>query len=154
MYKGHARFNLFLALPILIGGIHYFFDPTKYELFTFASVFTYCTLFMNPDLDMADQIKLISIRGVLTIPFRSYAKFFSHRGISHNLILGSLSRIIWILGWTIVVFFLLYKTLPTKATILKFYFHYETYIRYSLAGICLADWCHLLLDRKEFRNFG
>ncbi|MGE3716158.1 MAG: DUF2227 family putative metal-binding protein, partial [Simkaniaceae bacterium] len=82
MYKGHVRFNLFIALPILLGGSDYLFHPSRAMLITFASVFAYSTLFMNPDLDLANQIKLFSSRGVFTLPFRSYAKIVSHRGLS------------------------------------------------------------------------
>ena len=154
MYKGHVRFNLFIALPILLGGSYYLFHPSRAMLITFASVFAYSTLFMNPDLDLANQIKLFSIRGLLTLPFRSYAKIFSHRGLSHSLFLGSLTRILWLAGWAALVFLVMYKTLPTKSTLYKFYSLYQPYILYSFAAICLADWCHLLLDRKEMKKFG
>lgn len=153
MYKGHAKFNLFLALPILLGGMYYFLHPHRDLMITFAAVFTYSTLFMNPDLDLANQIKLFSIRGLLTFPFRSYAKFFSHRGLSHNVILGSATRILWLAAWGTLVFFIMYKSLPTKASLYKFYRHYQPFILYSAAAICLADWCHLLLDRKELKKY-
>jgi len=152
MYKGHTRFNLFIALPIFLGAIYYFLNPHRDLMITFAAVFSYSTLFMSPDLDLANKIKLFSLRGVLTFPFRSYAKFFSHRGLSHHVLLGSLTRILWLAGWGALIFLALYKGLPTKATFLKFYFHYKPFILYSLGGVCLADWCHLLLDRKELKK--
>ena len=149
MYREHARFNLFIALPILLGGMYYFLHPHLNFIITFASAFIYSTLFMNPDLDLANQIRLFSIRGILSLPFRSYSKFFCHRGLSHNLLLGSLTRIAWLLGWAILFFLIVYKTLPTKLSILKLYKHYQPFILYGLAGVCLADWGHLLLDMKE-----
>ena len=82
MYKQHAQFNLFIALPILMGAMYYFLHPARDLMFTFAGTFAYSTLFMNPDMDLANQIRLMSIRGILSIPFRSYSKVFSHRGLS------------------------------------------------------------------------
>ncbi|MCB1071684.1 MAG: DUF2227 family putative metal-binding protein [Chlamydiales bacterium] len=149
MYKEHAKFNIFIALPILLGAMYYFLHPVRDLMLTFSGAFVYSTLFMNPDLDLANQIRLFSIRGFLTLPFRSYAKFFSHRGLSHNLLLGSFTRIAWLMGWGCLIFLVLYKTLPTKGTFLSFYKHYQPFILYGLAGICFADWGHLLLDRKK-----
>jgi len=151
MYKQHAQFNLFIALPILMGAMYYFLHPARDLMFTFAGTFAYSTLFMNPDMDLANQIRLMSIRGILSIPFRSYSKVFSHRGLSHNLILGSFTRIAWLLAWGALAFLIVYKSLPTKGSILKFYKHYQPFILYGFGGICLADWGHLLLDMKEVK---
>jgi len=149
MYKQHAQFNLFIALPILMGAMYYFLHPARDLMFIFTGTFAYSTLFMNPDMDLANQIRLTSIRGILSIPFRSYSKVFSHRGLSHSLILGSFTRILWLLAWGAIAFLIVYKSLPTKGSILKFYKHYQPFILYGFAGICLADWGHLLLDMKE-----
>ena len=149
MYKEHAKFNIFIALPLLLGAIYYFLHPVRDLMLTFSGAFIYSTLFMNPDLDLANQIRLFSVRGLLTLPFRSYAKVFSHRGLSHHLLLGSFTRIAWLLGWGCLLFFIIYKTLPTKGTFLSFYKHYQPFILYALGGICLADWGHLFLDRKK-----
>lgn len=149
MYKEHAKFNIFIALPVLLVALYYFLHPVRDMMITFTVAFTYSTLFMNPDLDLANQIRLFSLRGFLTLPFRFYAKLFSHRGLSHNPILGSFTRIAWLMGWGCIIFFIVYKSMPTKETFLTFYKHYKPFILYSLAGICLADWGHLLLDRKK-----
>ena len=152
MYRNHVRFNLFFALPVLLGTIYYCFHPSLNLLITFAGVFIYSTLFMNPDLDIANRVKLFSFRGLMTLPFRSYAKCFSHRGLSHNVILGSLTRIIWLIFWGIAIFFLIYKTLPNTTTLYAYYQQYRPFVFYTLSAICLADWCHLLLDRKMLKT--
>ncbi|MDN3509544.1 MAG: DUF2227 family putative metal-binding protein [Candidatus Neptunochlamydia sp.] len=149
MYKRHAKFNIFIALPILLGVMYYFLHPVRGLMLTFSGAFVYSTLFMNPDLDLANQIRVFSIRGFLTFPFRSYAKFFSHRGLSHNVVLGSFTRIAWLMGWGFLSFLVFYKTLPSKEGLLSLYEHYQPFILYGLAGVCLADWGHLLLDRKK-----
>ena len=148
-YKKHTQFNLFVALPILVGSAYFVFHPSYQLLMTFALVFTYTTLFMSPDMDLANQIRLFSIRGLFSLPFRSYAKFFSHRGLSHHVLLGSLTRIFWLAGWGTLIFLGIYKSLPHKKDLLKFYSLYQPYFLYALAGVCSADWGHLLLDRKS-----
>ena len=151
-YKRHSKFNLFIALPILLGAAFYFLHPQRSFLLTFSGTFIYSTLFMSPDMDLAYQIRLFSWRGILSFPFRSYAQFFSHRGLSHHVLFGSATRILWLTSWGLVIFFAIYKALPTKSTILNFYRQNEFYILYGLAGVCFADWCHLLLDRKEVKK--
>ena len=120
-YKQHTRFNLFIALPILLIGVAYFIHPHRYLMITFAASFAYATLFMNPDLDLANQIRLLSLRGILSLPFRSYARCFSHRGLSHHIIFGSLTRILWLSGWFALIFFICYQSLPKTCSILSFY---------------------------------
>lgn len=149
MYKTHTRFNLLVALPILGVGIYYLLHPPLAFVGTFIVAFTYTTLFMNPDLDLANQIRLFSLRGLFSIPFRSYAACFRHRGLSHHFVLGSLTRIVWLLGWLFIVFFLTYKALPSQKSLITMYTQYQPFILYGLAGVCFADWAHLLLDIKE-----
>ncbi|MCB1084727.1 MAG: DUF2227 family putative metal-binding protein [Chlamydiia bacterium] len=153
LYKQHAQFNLFIALPILLGALYYFLHPGRPHMLTFAAAFAYSTLFMNPDLDLAHQIRLFSIRGLLTLPFRSYSKFFRHRGLSHHPFLGSLTRILWLALWGALISLILYKTLPSHKSIKQFYKRHELFILYGFAGVCLSDWSHLLLDRKEAKGF-
>ncbi len=147
-YKTHSSFNLFLALPALVAADYYFLHTPYSLLLTFISSFAYTTLFMSPDLDLVHNIKITSLRGLLSLPFRFYSKVFSHRGISHSFFFGSLTRIVWLFCLATLIFFLLNKTLPTAYSLKKFYRIYEDYLLYGLAGICLADWCHLLLDIK------
>lgn len=148
-YKVHSAFNLCLVLPILIAGTYYIFHPDRMLLLTFVTAFAYSTLFMNPDLDLAHSIKLVSIRGFLSIPFRSYSMIFQHRGLSHSVVFGSMTRILWLSAFGIGIFYLLYRTLPSENTLLHYYNAYKFYLFYGFAGICLADWSHLLLDLKK-----
>lgn len=148
-YKQHSSFNLFIGLPLLLLAIGYFIHPHHYLLATFAAAFVYSTIFMNPDLDLAHSIRLRSVRGFLSLPFRSYSRIFRHRGLSHHLLFGSLTRILWLFGWFLLAFFLVYQTFPEKKLAFSFYKTYKFYILYIFAGICTADWCHLLLDIKR-----
>ncbi len=145
-YKTHTRFNLILALPILLGLTFYTLHPTRPFLVTFGIAFTYATLFMNPDLDLAHQIKLFSLRGVLSLPFRLYSRVFRHRGLSHHPLLGSLTRILWLALWALLTFYLINRAFPNHKSLIQFYLSYKPYIFYGFSGIFLADLCHLLLD--------
>ena len=148
-YRTHAKFNLLIALPLLLFAAYYFLSPKTELLLTFGAAFTYSTLFMNPDLDLTHQIRITSIRGILSLPFRLYSRVFKHRGLSHHIIFGSLTRILWLAMCAALVLLILYQTLPDRGTLLKFYSRHEAFILYGLAGVCFADWGHLLLDIKK-----
>lgn len=147
-YKGHCSFNTFLALPALVAAQHYYIRPEPVLLTTFIAAFLYTTFFMSPDLDLVHNIRIRSIRGFFSLPFRAYSYVFKHRGISHSFIFGSATRILWLMGIALMIFFLFYQTLPSESSFLRCCTHYKPYLIFGLAGICLADWCHLLLDLK------
>lgn len=147
-YKTHVGFNLFLTLPILVGLGCYFVQLSEEALIIFTAAFTYATLFMNPDLDLVHQIKLFSLRGFLTLPFRGYSRICKHRGISHSFLLGSLTRIVWLSA----IVFLFAFSFSFSDTIFSFCKKFKLYFIYILTGICLADWSHLLLDAKKTRK--
>lgn len=148
-YKTHVKFNLFLALPVSVAGIYYLYSPPNAFLLTFVTAFCYGTCFMNPDLDLIHQIKLFSLRGLLTLPFRFYSKIFKHRGLSHSILFGTASRILWLSGVALLLFYLIYETWPSEKTFLSYCRQYKTYMYYGLAGIILADWFHLVLDYRK-----
>ncbi len=147
LYKTHATFNIVVALPLLVGGMLYFFTPSMRHLVIFSGVFVYATLFMNPDLDLVNQVKLFSFRGLLTLPFRGYSRVFSHRGISHSLFFGTLTRILWLGALLYLVLFLLGRQLPDKRVLFAL-FRNQNFL-FGLSAIVIADLCHLLLDLKE-----
>jgi uncharacterized metal-binding protein len=148
-YKGHCFFNILLTLPAMIAAQYYLLHPKPVLLFTFVTTFLYTTFFMSPDLDLVHNIKLFSLRGFFSIPFRAYSKIFKHRGISHSFIFGSLTRIAWLVGIGCLFFYCVYRTFPTQASFLHYWHCYRPFCLYALAGICIADWSHLLLDLKR-----
>lgn len=145
-YKTHANFNILLALPAAAAGIYYLCAPPIPLLAVFAGTFCYSTLFMSPDLDLIHQIKLFSLRGLLTFPFRFYSKFFKHRGISHSFLFGTATRLLWLGGLSVLIVYLTYQVIPTEKQFLSYFNEYEPYVLYGLAGVVFADWCHLTLD--------
>jgi uncharacterized metal-binding protein len=146
-YKTHTQFNLLLALPLLVVGMVYFLHPTYLHLLIFSAAFVYATLFMNPDLDLANQIKLLSIRGLLTLPFRAYSSIFRHRGLSHSPFFGTLTRMVWLGIIFLLILFLIDQPVPSRKAVLAL-LKTPNYL-FGLSAIMLADLCHLLLDYKS-----
>ena len=144
-YKTHTKFNLFLALPILIVILHRFFYISNINLCVFSLSFAYSTLFMSPDMDLSHQIRLFSVRGFFSFPFRVYSRFFRHRGISHKPVLGSISRIVWLFGFLSLIFFLINLPFETKG-LSGFFQKYQIQLFFGFIGITVADICHLILD--------
>jgi len=102
---------------------------------------------MNPDLDLSNKIRLFSLRGFLTMPFRGYSLIFRHRGISHSLLFGSVTRILY-LGLLFYLFLYILK----KPNLSKKHFLMilrSNYFLYGFIAIMLADFFHLALDAKK-----
>lgn len=145
-YKTHAKFNIFVALPLLLVGIYFLIPHNNQSLIIFGAAFTYATLFMSPDMDLAHQIKFWSIRGLLTAPFRLYSKVFSHRGLSHSILFGTLTRVGYIALLVIGCLWVFTHFQPSQAGFLTFLRTHQTILTFALAGVFLADLCHLVLD--------
>lgn len=145
-YKTHTQFNLFLALPALLLGAYYFVHPSFQQLGVFGGCFIYATLYMSPDMDLANQIKFFSVRGVLTSPFRLYSKIFRHRGLSHSVFFGTLTRIGFLCLLGILGLWIFKQILLTPDSFILFLKTHQTWLLFAFAGIFCADLCHLLLD--------
>src|SRR3989304_2034863 len=136
LYKKHVKFNIFF-LPLILFFIFYIFKSSFLHLTIFSLTFIYSTLFMSPDLDLANQIKFFSIRGFFTLPFRFYSIFFRHRGLSHYPIIGSLTRILWLGGFIYLLFYLLNKPIISKKELFKVL--KSSCFLYGLFGVVLSD---------------
>jgi uncharacterized metal-binding protein len=135
-YRTHVRFNLCLALSLVcLGLIHYGQSPSN--ITSFALAFSYSTLFLHPDLDLARETKLFSLKGLLALPFWPYSLLFHHRGISHWPIIGTLTR----LAYAATILWLIHWPIP----------HYSLWIFWGMAS---ADVAHECLDfiQKSFKN--
>lgn len=149
-YRAHTSFNLFIAFPITILLLFYFFSVEIRHLAIFSSAFIYGTLFMSPDMDLAHQIRPLSLRGFFAFPFLPYSYFFRHRGLSHSVIFGSLTRVLWLLVLGVFLFFLYYKVPPHLSSFIWFFEQYHTELSFAFGGIFSADFSHLVLDRRFF----
>lgn len=145
-YKAHSTFNLLLLLPLATWGMLYYFKPDKQLGAAFLATFAYSTLFMSPDVDLAHQNKLFSLKGLLTLPFRLYSRIFAHRGISHVPVIGTLTRLVYLGAIALLCYYLINKAIPDLESLKVVYYAYDTYILYGIAGIVVADVGHLILD--------
>lgn len=145
-YRTHNWFNILLILPLcLILG--YFFLP-KHLIVLFAIVFIYGTLIMSPDCDIAHKTNPYSIRGVLLYPFRYYSRVFSHRGISHAHIVGTFTRIIWLLIFFTPIGVFLFFTSPEYLSVAYlFLYHHPVELGITILALIISDSSHIFLDR-------
>lgn len=146
-YKGHTYFNLLFALPLLILASKHGLNLPLPVTATAVGAFVYGTLFMNPDLDLVHQIKLFSLRGLLSLPFRGYSRIFRHRGLSHSLLFGTLTRLLWIALLALVLLVLIYNVDPSAQSFKAYVLKHQAYLLAAFAGFFVADACHLLLDK-------
>ena len=145
-YKTHSFVNIIIALPLFLWGIFYTYKPNYEIMIIFSICFIYSTLYMSPDVDISNKIKLFSIRGLLTLPFRFYSLIFKHSGIFHSFFLGTITRVLWLSSFFYIFLFFLNKPFINNNqlfTLLK-----GDYFLYGFAAIVLADLCHLILDFK------
>jgi len=88
--KSHLRLELFL-LPVFLAGI-YLMDVGWPLLLAFSSAYLFSSLLLSPDLDLRSNATRRRW-GPLGFIWWPYTKVFKHRGLSHNLLLGPLTRI-------------------------------------------------------------
>lgn len=65
------------------------------SLAAFAGGFAFSMLFLSPDLDLA-RSRPTRRWGALAVFWRPYAWLFRHRGLSHHLVWGPLSRLLYL----------------------------------------------------------
>ena len=152
LYKTHTKFNLIIGFPIISYLLFLLFHPVINYYLSFSFCFCYSTLFMNPDMDLANKIKLFSLKGLMTLPFRLYSVFFNHRGLSHNLFFGTLSRVLFLSLVYVGILSVIDYSFVSKKLYLNFWDSYRMYIIYGFSGLFTADLCHLLLDLKKTRK--
>jgi uncharacterized metal-binding protein len=146
-YKTHSRFNSFLAFPLALIAIYYFFHPNIKQLSLFSICFLYSSFFMSPDLDIRNKIKFFSFRGILSLPFFFYSILFKHRGLSHSLFFGSLSRIIYLTALAALIIYVFDIIHLNKKSFILFLDKNRIELIYIFIGIFIADLSHVFLDK-------
>ena len=147
LYKTHAKLNILIVLPLVVGVCTYLQKVDNRLLPHFIVAFIYGTLFLGPDLDVADKIKLFSIRGFFTFPFRFYAKVFRHRGISHSIFFGTLTRLAYLSVIVTICCYIVDISYLNSKGILDFTQKYKSPMITIFTGLFLADFFHILLDK-------
>ncbi len=142
-FRTHVTVNLFLGLPLGLAALKYTVLSTPTDMLSFAAAYIYGTLFLHPDMDLARNIRLFSLKGLLTLPFRPYSYLFRHRGISHVIIIGTLTRVLWLLGFITLSFSCLGWANPNIAN------WNQPLVWFGISGLATADFFHVLLDRLK-----
>jgi uncharacterized metal-binding protein len=132
-----------LLLPILAYAVLKVGLPAT----VFIATYIFSLLWLSPDIDLENS-KSMKRWGILRFIWLPYAKLFRHRGISHNIVLGPLTRLIYLLiiaGFVYSLFRMLgfeivvgVAGVTTKENVLAF-----------LAGFWLPDVLHVFLDRID-----
>ncbi len=133
-YRTHVKVNLSFGLPFALAILNYSTLSTPKGMICFTAAFIYGTFFLHPDMDLARNIRLFSWKGLLTLPFRPYSYLFRHRGISHIPVIGTLTRVLWLLG-----LFALFGWVYPHFT--------SSYTWFGIGGLATADFFHVVLDR-------
>jgi uncharacterized metal-binding protein len=98
----HLRLELAALLLIVVGGLGMAslgelddWSDSLVPLVGFVGAYLFSCLLLSPDLDLARSSPQ-NRWGPLRLLWRPYARLFRHRGLSHNLLFGPLSRILYL----------------------------------------------------------
>lgn len=143
-YKTHVKINCLVLFPAHLAAVYFFINQSLAPLAIFSATFIYATFFMNPDLDLRHSFRLTSLRGILTLPFLGYSRFFKHRGLSHHWLIGTCSRLVWLAILAGVIGFFACELRPE--IMIKYFQDHYLELAYGCAGVFCADLSHLLTD--------
>lgn len=89
--KTHLRIEL-LLLPVWVALFYLFIDTSWQAGAIFAGAYLFSSLLLSPDLDLRHNRsrRRWGLLGFMWIP---YTKVFKHRGVSHSVFLGTLTRL-------------------------------------------------------------
>lgn len=92
--KTHLRIELFL-LPVFVTLFYLFVDVSWADVALFAGAYLFSSLMLSPDLDLRHNQtrRRWRLLGFIWIP---YTKIFKHRGVSHSVLFGTLTRLCYL----------------------------------------------------------
>ncbi|MFQ6117976.1 MAG: metal-binding protein [Candidatus Bipolaricaulia bacterium] len=133
-----------LLLPVFLAGL-YFYGLGWPGLLTFAGAYLFSSLMLSPDLDLRSNSarRRWGILGFIWVP---YTKVFKHRGLSHNLLLGPLTRTgyLFLVGF-IVIYALNYFGLRAN---IQVHLDREVLVMIGI-GLYLPNSLHILYDHFD-----
>jgi len=138
-YSSHLILNFFL---LAVGFVLYVQYPflTPIQLAIFILGYFIGTVFVSPDLDTKSSAARRC--GVLCTPYR---KMFTHRGISHHWLWGTVTRIIYVLiviGFFAGLVYVLKLPLPDITIILT----HPLELLLLIQGIFISNLLHTVID--------
>lgn len=152
--KTHDGVNLFVGMVLTGLLIGLGFDWFTWLLFLFGWLFS--TLVFSPDTDVMPKKR----SGVLQFFLYPYSILFKHRGVSHGIIFGTLSRVIYgiVLGGLVVFVLSKMGYLDLEAQtywqrVFEFFREYDYHlpiyrsVTWLYIGLTFADACHIFVDK-------
>lgn len=142
--KTHTAVEL-LLWPGLAAGYYALLQPSTPELALFSGAYLFSSLLLSPDLDLHKNLARRRW-GPLGFIWAPYSKFFKHRGISHSLVLGPLTRLVYlgiVFGTTLWGLSYVGLALPAELPITV---GQQTLLALG-AGLYLPNVLHVLLDK-------
>jgi len=152
--KHHDRLNLLVGM--ISAGTLIGFTLNWALAFFYLSGWLFSTLFFSPDTDVVPKKRA----GFLQFILYPYSILFKHRGLSHHLLLGTLTRLVYgiiVFGFLILIFYKMgYLSISLShygnfmyELIKNFDYNLPVY-RYFVwffLGMFLSDFCHILVDK-------
>jgi len=164
--KSHDRFNLIIGA--ILTGLLLGLERSWPVVLVFVIGWLIATFIFSPDTDIAPK-KRTTILRLFLYP---YSVFFKHRGISHSILFGTLTRVMYVL-WCFGILIWIFQKMGYIPITIENYgaFLWDFLINYDYSklhykmltwfylGMFLADFCHIFLDRlthfiKKLFRFG
>jgi len=154
--KNHLKAEIaaLAAIIAIITGANFAFELAHWEdefqplALVFAAAYLFSALLLSPDLDLA-RSDPHNRWGYLRVCWIPYAKLFRHRGLSHNPLIGPLSRLLYLGGWAASILAGLHYIFAVEMNFLRDGWddlHAAPLSALSL-GLILPNEIHILLDR-------
>ncbi|MEM6845453.1 MAG: DUF2227 family putative metal-binding protein [Bacteroidota bacterium] len=117
----------------------------------------FCGIFISPDLDMRQRTvsETTLLRWSLGIGYLwiflwyPYAMLFRHRGISHTPLIGTATRMLYLLGIALIVQYGAQTLLGATWSIWPWAQEYQYSIAIFIAGLAISDIGHWVLDHVK-----
>lgn len=137
-----------VLLPAFVTAFYLFIDASWTAIALFTGAYLFSSLLLSPDLDLRhnETRRRWGLLGFIWIP---YTKIFKHRGLSHSLFLGTLTRLAYLGLLAFIVAcglssLNLRVAAPLPSTRLYLWF-------VGLIGLWLPNMLHALVDRSVRR---
>lgn len=152
--KTHDKVNLFFGS--IFAGLLIGIEQSWPVVLSMVCGWLLATLVFSPDTDLMPKKRARFLRFFLY----PYSLLFRHRGISHSLFLGTLTRIVYGIATFGMLVFILNKMGYIKLSADNFFkglwiyfrnydYSIESYkmVSWFFGGMFIADFCHVMLDK-------
>lgn len=139
--RTHLRFEL-ATLPLwTIGGA--VLGVPWGELVVFTLSYVGASLLLSPDVDLVDSVPARRW-GALRVLWLPYARIFRHRGLSHSLLLGPVTRVLYLGLLAFSAWIALYLSLGIR---IGWHWPPPRTVAAMASGVYLSNFLHVSLDR-------